>query len=415
VVDVPSTTVTGRTTNALAGDIQINGPGVLEVLSGRDIDLGFGENFTDGRGVGITSIAALRNPYLPPTGSDIIALAGTVGSEGGPALGLSGSTLKFDATGKGTLPAGAAQESSYLKKLDPRTAAKGLTDEQMDIVSLEEFFRTLRDAGRAATANGGDYSAGFAAIDALFGSSSGSVGGQLYTRSRDIRSTAKGSISLLVPSGGVSMASDIVGNPLTPPGIVTEAGGSISIFTDGSVDIGSARIFTLRGGDILMWSSKGNIAAGIAPKTVVTAPPTRVVIETTSADVQTDLGGLATGGGIGVLAAVKSVPPGDVDLIAPVGFVDAGDAGIRVTGNLNIAASAVLNAGNIQVGGTSTGVPTAAPVAAPNLGAATAGNSAAASQAASANDVATRNNQQERPKEEEPSIISVEVLDDGSL
>ena len=34
---------------------------------------------------------------------------------------------------------------------------------------------------------------------------------------------------------------------------------------------------------------------------VVTAPPTRVTLDVTSADLQTDLGGLATGGGIGAL------------------------------------------------------------------------------------------------------------------
>ena len=77
----------------------------------------------------------------------------------------------------------------------------------------------------------------------------------------------------------------------------------------------------------------------------------------------TDLAGLATGGGIGVLATVKNVEPGDVSLIAPLGAVDAGDAGIRSSGNLSIAAAQVLNAGNIAVAGTSAGTPAAAPAA----------------------------------------------------
>ena len=64
------------------------------------------------------------------------------------------------------------------------------------------------------------------------------------------------------------------------------------------------------------------------------APPTRVLIDPQSGAVQTDLAGLATGGGIGVLATVAGVAPGNVDLIAPVGVVDAGDAGIRSSGNL---------------------------------------------------------------------------------
>ncbi len=40
---------------------------------------------------------------------------------------------------------------------------------------------------------------------------------------------------------------------------------------------------------------------------------------------------------------------------------DAGAAGIRVSGNLNIAALAVANVANIQVQGTTTGVTAAAP------------------------------------------------------
>ena len=48
------------------------------------------------------------------------------------------------------------------------------------------------------------------------------------------------------------MASAIFGNPLTPPGIVTEYGGGISTFTNGDVSIGQARIFTLRGGNEIL-------------------------------------------------------------------------------------------------------------------------------------------------------------------
>ena len=81
--------------STLAGDIQINGPGYLEILAGRNIDLGTGPNYTDGTGVGITSVGNYRNPFLPFTGASIIAMAGVKGSSGGPALGLAGSTLNF--------------------------------------------------------------------------------------------------------------------------------------------------------------------------------------------------------------------------------------------------------------------------------------------------------------------------------
>ena len=153
------------------------------------------------------------------------------------------------------------------------------------------------------------------------------------------------------------MGIDLSGNQPVDQGILTEDGGNISIFTRDSVIVGTSRIFTLRGGNVIIWSSEGNIAAGASSKTVQSAPPTRVLVDPQSGEVKTDLAGLATGGGIGVLTTVAGVPPGDVDLIAPAGTIDAGDAGIRVSGNINLAALQVLNVGNIQVQGASAGVP----------------------------------------------------------
>ncbi|HEV7441917.1 MAG TPA: filamentous hemagglutinin family protein, partial [Steroidobacteraceae bacterium] len=152
---------------------------------------------------------------------------------------------------------------------------------------------------------------------------------------------------------------DVGTNQPLEQGILTESGGNISIFAHGDVTVGTSRIFTLRGGNEVIWSSTGNIAAGASSKTVQSAPPTRVIVDPQTADVQTDLAGLATGGGIGVLATVTGVAPGNVDLIAPVGFVNAGDAGVGSAGNLNIAAAHVIGLDNIQVAGLSTGVPPA--------------------------------------------------------
>jgi filamentous hemagglutinin-like outer membrane protein len=133
------------------------------------------------------------------------------------------------------------------------------------------------------------------------------------------------------------------------------------------------------------------------------AVPVRVQVDPTTMNVETDLAGLATGGGIGVLQVRPSAPIGDVDLIAPAGFVDAGDAGIRVSGNLNIAAVQVLNASNIQVGGTSTGVPVIQPPPVASL--TSASNAAGASQ---------KPTTPEQPAgSDRPSIIIVEFLGFG--
>jgi hypothetical protein len=127
----------------------------------------------------------------------------------------------------------------------------------------------------------------------------------------------------------------------------------------------------------------------------------------------TDLGGLATGGGIGVLASVEGVEAGDVFLIAPEGIVDAGDAGIQATGNLKIAATQVLNADNIAAGGASVGVPSAPTVAAPNVGGLTSGSSATAAASSAASQVSQQAKPQEQPVDNTPSLISVEILGYG--
>ena len=398
----------------LAGDIQINGPGTLVVLAGRDLDLGLGSNNADGTGVGITSIGNARNPNLPSQGADIIAAAGV-----GPATALN-RALRFDSfiqrfvkgeKGATWLSEVSAKSPNLPKNLTP-SSFDALDLETKARVALEVFYLVLRDSGRAKTKTGDDsYSEGFEAIDLLFAGAGSS--GDILTRSRDIRTRSGGSISLLAPCGGLELATTSIGSTLTPPGIVTEGGGAISIFTDGDVDIGISRIFTLRGGDQIIWSSKGDIAAGSSAKTVQSAPPTRVLIDPQSAALKVDLGGLATGGGIGALASVEGIKPSSADLIAPAGAVDAGDAGIRSTGNLNIAATKVLNADNISTGGSSTGVPAASTVAAPNIGGLTAGSNTVAATNTAAESVANQSRPAAESLPEQPSLITVEILGYG--
>ncbi|RFC46003.1 MAG: Filamentous hemagglutinin family outer membrane protein [Verrucomicrobia bacterium] len=394
----------------LAGDIHIGGPGMLQILAGRNLDLGTGTTNTDGTGSGVVTLGNIRNLSLPFAGADLFAGAGL-----GTATSLLNSRLRVQTFIDQFILS--PEGSAYLKELGV-TNFSTLDSEQKARVALEVFYLVLRDAGRSYndpdSPGFGTYTSGFAAISALFGPVTGR--GDISAQTRNFRTRTGGDIDLFAPNGGLTLANTLLANAAVPPGIVTEAGGKVSIFTNQSVDIGVGRIFTLRGGDLLIWSSKGDIAAGAASKTVASAPPTRVVLDPQSGAVETDLAGLSTGGGIGVLAAVANVAPGNVDLIAPSGIIDAGDAGIRVTGNINLAATAVVNAGNISVGGSSSGVPAAPVVAAPSLGGLSGASSAAAAStnaAATSSDAARKEAAGGSQPIETVSIFTVEVLGYG--
>ncbi len=65
-------------------------------------------------------------------------------------------------------------------------------------------------------------------------------------------------------------------SPATSPGsegLLTLERGSIDIFTDTDVQVAQSRIMTEQGGDIVIWSSNGDIDAGKGAKTSVSAPP----------------------------------------------------------------------------------------------------------------------------------------------
>jgi hypothetical protein len=95
--------------------------------------------------------------------------------------------------------------------------------------------------------------------------------------------------------------------------------------------------------------------------------------------------------------------------VAPEGTVNAGDAGIRVAGNLSLAALHVLNADNIQVKGESKGLPVIASV---NIGALTNASAAAAQATLAAQEVVQRDRAAAR--EALPSIFTVRVLGFGN-
>ena len=187
--------------------------------------------------------------------------------------------------------------------------------------------------------------------------------GNLTLSFSQIYTLSGGDITLLVPGGGIN-----VGLASVPPqlsqrapstlGIVAEGSGNVDIYTQSDIDVNSSRIFTLGGGNILIWSDQGSIDAGKGAKTSVSAPPPTVSFNS-NGTVSLNFAGAATGSGIRTIQTDPNAAAGDVDLIAPVGTVTRGTPVSGAAGNINIAARSVIGASNINFGGTATGVPAA--------------------------------------------------------
>ena len=181
-----------------AGDIQLAGPGTLEVVAGRNLTLGSGSDARrDGTATGITSIGSVSNPALAQaSGAEILASAGL------ESVYSTTSAAAHEAPGLAT--AGPNYAGFIARFLDPRTAgaeagrylpdlgalmgltttdttkiwsafgfASGqqLTERQagwlFDIFQLV-LRNAARDRNNPDSPGFGGYSTGFAAISALF-------------------------------------------------------------------------------------------------------------------------------------------------------------------------------------------------------------------------------------------------------
>jgi filamentous hemagglutinin len=186
--------------------------------------------------------------------------------------------------------------------------------------------------------------------------------GDLTLTTSQIYTDSGGNISILVPGGDINVGlanapTTIQQKPASSLGIVAEGTGNVDIYSLGDVNVETSRIFTLGGGNILIWSTLGSIDAGNGSKSSLSVPPPTISVSKTGVITLSFGASLAAGSGIRTIQTDPNAPPGDVDLDAPVGTVNAGDAGIGAAGNINIAAAHVIGIDNINFGGTSSGVP----------------------------------------------------------
>jgi hypothetical protein len=170
----------------------------------------------------------------------------------------------------------------------------------------------------------------------------------------------------------------------------------VDIYALADVNVNSSRVFTLGGGNILIWSEQGSIDAGNGAKTSLSLPPPTYQTDK-NGNLQLVFNASVAGSGIRTIQTSASEPAGNVDLIAPEGSVNAGDAGIGAAGNINIAAVTVTGVSNINFGGSATGVPPAvSSISAALSGASTAAGSVA-SNATSSLESGAENSKQSAP------------------
>jgi hypothetical protein len=276
-----------------------------------------------------------------------------------------------------------------LTPADAAAAYETLPEEQQHEFLLKILFQEIQAAATLAAKNGraSDYSGGYAAIDALYpgAGKDNNYAGDLKLFFSRIHTVDGGDINMMVPGGLVNAGLAVAfagAKPASELGIVAQREGNINGFVNDNFMVNQSRVFALDGGNITLWSSNGNIDAGRGSKASLAVPPPIITFDE-QGNLKVEVPPAVSGSGIRTAASTVT-RPGDVTLAAPRGVVDAGEAGIGGS-NITIAATAVLGASNIDVGGSSTGVPSTSvsvPVASPGAASAAASASNQATQTA---------------------------------
>jgi hypothetical protein len=405
----------------------VAGPGTLEVTAGGDI--------YQGPGGSLQSLGAVYNINAASRsgGADILVAAG-MGSAGANWSAFANAYLNPANVYNDTYPLSAPENkgkvaANYDQQLIAWLVAKygyaatnvsdalsyfyALPQRSQDLFLTQVYFAELKASGveyaNSTSLRYKSYIRGKDAIATLFPGNSYSGNITLYGAS-GITTERGGAINVLTPGGGLVLGlantappTPAYGQP--PAGIITFGNGDANVFSSGTIYLGQSRIFTTFGGNVTLWSASGDIAAGSGSNTTQVYQVPSISYDNYG-DIVFSPSVPTTGAGIATLAPIAGTIPGDVTLVAPQGLVDAGDAGIRSSGNVVIAAEAVANAANIKSSGSVSGV---GAVAAPNVGALSAASSASAAATLAGNNSQNDNNSQH----EMPSIISVDVISYG--
>jgi hypothetical protein len=265
------------------------------------------------------------------------------------------------------------------------SAFEALPPQEQALFTNQVLVSVLRQAGRTASALSGAaqaaaYAPAYAALDVVFPKFG--TAANLEMGASQVETLQDSDITILAPRGSIDVGTLVPSlNPKKPYqlGIVTADGGNVSVVVGDSVNVDQSRVFTVGLGDLLMWASNGSLDAGRGGKTVVGAPAPVYRLE--DGKFVADLSGSFSGSGIAVLNAASNL-----DLYAPKGTIDAGDAGIKSLGNAFFGAASFVGTDNLSVGGLAVGAPPPASTGGGTAGLAAVGQSAAAATQVNAGD-----------------------------
>jgi filamentous hemagglutinin family protein len=367
----------------------VAGPGLLYLQAGGNIDLGNGN--------GVVTRGNLDNAYLPEGGASVMAVAGI------SATPEYANFISKYATGADTSTTLQARISDYLQQLEQGTLTDGTFDQVLhsidadtkrtDSDKLQAKNREVQALAQALNQQVQSHGASYlstrkpllnalfmtktrlASVDtgtdpqnphqpfddviaSLFPAAS-ITGGNINVFGSQFKTEQGGSLDLLTPGGSVvaglvSVPAYLASKAASETGIFTVRGGAIRSLVKQDFLVNQGRVFSLGGGDITLISQYGNIDAGRGTKTASSAPPPLLTTDS-SGNTKLDISGSISGSGIATLSTSANQEASNVYAVAPRGIFDAGDAGVRSTGAVDIQAAVVLNASNIVAAGAVSG------------------------------------------------------------
>ena len=450
---IPSKNQQGQYLDTNRGLISLAGPGMLEIEAGRQLNLG--------KSAGVETVGNRYNATLPDQGASVRMAAGIdptldgtafdaflenyLKADGAPSgenyrddlvayvkrtLNLGTTALGYDVAlallggmsdaakiafakavlaqefGRTYLAAG----KPYAQLWSGAAAAAGVTADEyagrtFERVRDQVVFEELRLAGIAGSAASGadakeaGYAPGYEALELAGYGTPFTYFGDLDLIESKVQTKSGGDIEFRVPGGNVNvgLSSDTSAKSKVNRGVVAFDGGDIRSYTDRDFLVNAQKVFVVGVGDILLWSSNGNIDSGRGSNSTISVPPP--VAKVTDDGIVFESPAVTTGSGIGILSSGDSEADGAAYLFAPRGEVIALDAYIR-------APVVFFDPEKIRGADNVIGV-SANPVSAPVV-ASVGGLAAATSSPAEANTASTTT--PTGGSQEKNSILTVEVL-----